>query len=133
MSSNPIILFVGAYPNMADAKDDLKAVDGLYRFKTIGAYQAAIVARDANGELQVEQADRSYGRHIVNNLTQSAIKEMGQLLSPGKILLVVVTESEAHHALRSAMVKATRSIDTEAPSDSKGFQTELDAAVRGLA
>lgn len=132
MSSDPIILFVGTYPSMADAKDDLKAVGDLYHFQTIGAYQAAIIAKDANGKLEVEQTDKSYKRHFVTNLTQGVIKGVGQLIEPDTILLVVATDSEAHHALRSAMVKASRSIDKQVPSDSKGFQAELDAAVKEL-
>jgi uncharacterized membrane protein len=55
-------IFVATYPNEAAAQDDYQVVKGLHAGGLVGAYDAAVVTKDASGRVH-ENKDETATRH----------------------------------------------------------------------
>jgi uncharacterized membrane protein len=53
MSDNPMFLYAGEYGSVEDAKADLEALKELHREKFVGTYDAAVVAKNDEGKVEV--------------------------------------------------------------------------------
>jgi uncharacterized membrane protein len=60
MSDDSVFLYLGVYPNAATAESDLDVVRELHSGKVIGAYDAAVATKEADGSVQVH---RKTSRH----------------------------------------------------------------------
>jgi uncharacterized membrane protein len=57
-----VFIFIGTYPNKADAKADYEVVKDLHAEGVVGTYDAAVVTKDDNGKVHVNK-DEMATRH----------------------------------------------------------------------
>src|SRR3974377_514230 len=60
--NDPGFLFIGTYPNQADARSDYDVVKDLHRGGAVGTYDAAVVTKDQAGKVHVNK-DEMATRH----------------------------------------------------------------------
>ena len=53
MSDNPVFLYAGEYESVEDAKADLEALKELHREHVVGTYDAAVVAKNEEGKVEI--------------------------------------------------------------------------------
>jgi uncharacterized membrane protein len=53
VSDNPMFVYAGAYDSVDDAKADLKVLKGLHREHFVGTYDAAVLAKNEKGKVEV--------------------------------------------------------------------------------
>jgi len=52
-----VFVYVASYPNLADANADFSAVKQLYFDGIIGVYDAAVVSKDATGQVKIHKTE----------------------------------------------------------------------------
>ena len=72
MAHDPVHLFIGLYDSAEGAEHDFDNVISLHRQGLVGAYDAAVIERDDDGELRVAHKKRS-GHHILTGLGIGAL------------------------------------------------------------
>lgn len=55
--SKPVFVYIATYNNVDDAKADYNGVKRLYYDGVIGVYDAAIVSKDASGQVKIHQTE----------------------------------------------------------------------------
>ena len=58
MADEPVFIFLATFDTQADAQLDYSAVKELHSAGVIGAYDAAAVTKDADGQVQVHKRER---------------------------------------------------------------------------
>lgn len=53
MSDNPMFMYVGAYESVDDAKADLEALKELHREHVVGTYDAAVLTKNEEGNVEI--------------------------------------------------------------------------------
>ena len=53
VSDNPVFLYAGEYESVEDAKADLEALKELHREHVVGTYDAAVVAKNEEGKVEI--------------------------------------------------------------------------------
>jgi len=54
-TDKPVFIFIGAYPSEADAQADYDVVKDLHAAGAVGTYDAAVVIKQADGEVKVKK------------------------------------------------------------------------------
>lgn len=86
--SDPVYVYVGTYANQDAAKADLDVVQELYREDVLRTYDAAVIARDANGKVHVHRHDGATARGIWDGAAVGAL--VGLLFPPDFIVTTVI-------------------------------------------
>ena len=58
MSDQPVFVFLGVYSDPAIAREDLEVVRDLHATGVIGAYDAAVAVKDADGSVHVDKWEK---------------------------------------------------------------------------
>jgi uncharacterized membrane protein len=82
--SHNVFVFLGVYDTRADALADYEAVKELHRADAIGAYDAAVLTRDAHGQVHADK-DELPTRH--GAWTGAAVGAVAGLLFPPSLLV----------------------------------------------
>jgi uncharacterized membrane protein len=84
VSSSEVFVFLGVYESKEDALADYEVVKELHRGGVLGAYDAAVVSRDAHGEVHVAK-DELPTRH--GGWAGAAVGAVAGLLFPPSVLV----------------------------------------------
>jgi len=107
-------VFLGAYESEGDALTDYNVVKELHRAGALGAYHAAVVARDGRGNVLLAEDARptrhgpwaALMRYSRRGTFHAEIGELGRLLGAGGIGLVVTSDSTVSRVLEQELKHA---------------------------
>ena len=57
-TNRPVVVYIATYTNLDDAKADYKAVKQLYSAGIIGAYDAAVISKDADDKVTIVKTEK---------------------------------------------------------------------------
>ena len=83
-----VFLFIGTYPNEADARDDYDAVKDLHAVGAVGNYDAAVVTKDGEGKVHVNKDETETRKFAWGGAGVGAV--LGILFPPSIIGTAVV-------------------------------------------
>jgi hypothetical protein len=126
----PMVLFVGAYDDVAPALQDLGAIEQLHDAELIGDYDAAVVDIEDGKPHIVKRVDRPRIHAIPElfgggPLPRSEVKDAAKQLSAGEAGLVVVGEPTIETGLEKAVTRATKVVKRD-------FEETADAVSSAL-
>src|ERR1019366_796378 len=142
-------ILVATYPNEAAARDDYQVVKELHARGVVGSYDAAVVTKDANGNVH-ENKDETATRHgawwgiaaggviggvsghLARGMSRSDAKELGDFIDPGQAGLIVVGDSKLQAAIEKALAKAEKQTAKELGVDPKDVDKALQEAVADM-
>jgi uncharacterized membrane protein len=162
-----MFLYVGAYADEESAIVDYDALVELHKEGWVGSYDVGIVAKDANGKLDVRRHTDSTGKgtrrglavgvllgvifppsilasgavgaaagaaigHSFNAISKDDMKEIGEYMQDNQAALVVIGESKVEELVDQAAKTALKEYKKEFNADSKEFNKQLDAAIKGM-
>lgn len=90
--SDPVYVYVGTYANEEAARADLDVVRELHVKDVIRTYDAAVVAKDAEGKVHVRRDDGSSGRGVWEG---AAVGALAGLLFPPDLTATTVIGAAA--------------------------------------
>ncbi len=114
MSDKDVFVFIGTYGSVDDAQQDYAAVKELHSSGVIGTYDAAVVAKDADGKVHVHK-DEMPTRHSA----WTGIAVGAALVVVGRVKLSEKIEKATAHALKKT--------EKQMNVDGKDFEKELEA------
>ncbi len=85
MSDNPVFLYAGEYESVDDAKADLEALKELHREHAVGTYDAAVVTKTEDGNVEIVDKIEKPTQH--GGWTGLAVGAVLGLVFPPGILL----------------------------------------------
>jgi uncharacterized membrane protein len=128
-----VFIFIGTYPDEAQAQEDYQVVKDLHSAGAVGTYDAAVVTKAHNGKVHVnkdEMATRhGVGGHLWRGMSRADVKELGDIIDDGQAALVVVGESKVGQAVQKAAKKAEKRVAKDLDVSPK----DIDSAVQEAA
>jgi uncharacterized membrane protein len=83
-----VFLYLGTYPNEAEAQADYALVKDLHALGAVGGYDAAVVTKDAEGKVHVDKDETSTRRGTWGGIVAGAV--VGVLFPPSILASAVV-------------------------------------------
>lgn len=117
MALDTFMLIASSYDDEADAVADFDAVRAAYlELGLIDTYDAAVVSKHADGDVKivkhVEEPTRHRGAaglgHVARGISQTDLKDLGELLDDGQSGLVVIAASDVEGRVTDATSRAKR-------------------------
>ena len=115
MADEPVFIFPATYHTEADAQLDYAAVKELHSAGVIGTYDAAVVTKDADGQVNVHKREKptQHGAwtgvavadvigHFWNGMSRKDVMELGEMLDEGTAALLIVGKSKLDKELEKA-------------------------------
>ena len=88
MADEPVFIFLATFDTQADAQLDYSAVKELHSASVIGAYDAAAVTKDADGQVQVHKREKSTQHSAWTGVAVGAV--LGILVPPALLIDVAI-------------------------------------------
>lgn len=88
MADEPVFIFLATYHTEADAQLDYAAVKELHSAGVIGTYDAAVVTKDADGQVNVHKREKPTQHGAWTGVAAGAV--LGILFPPGLLIDVAV-------------------------------------------
>jgi uncharacterized membrane protein len=158
VSDNPMFLYAGEYENVDDAKADLEVLKELHREHVVGTYDAAVVTKNEEGKVKIvdkiEKPTQHGGwagmglifppsilvggllgagagaliGHLRSGMSNSDLKEVGDMLDNSEAALIVVGEATIERAVDDATRRAKKELKKEVRADAKEMERAIDRA-----
>ena len=88
MADEPVFIFLATFDTQADAQLDYSAVKELHSAGVIGAYDAAAVTKDADGQVQVHKREKPTQHSAWTRVAVGAV--LGILVPPALLIDVAI-------------------------------------------
>jgi len=88
MADEPVVIFLATFDTQADAQLDYTAVKELHAAGVIGAYDAAAVTKDADGQVQVHKREKPTQHSAWTSVAVGAV--LGILVPPALLIDVAI-------------------------------------------
>ncbi len=140
MSDKDVFVFIGTYGSVDDAQQDYAAVKELHSSGVIGTYDAAVVAKDADGKVHVHKDEKPTQHGAWTGIAVGAVVGIlfppsiiasaaagGVALDAGQAALVVVGRVKLSEKIEKATAHALKKTEKQMNVDGKDFEKELAA------
>jgi uncharacterized membrane protein len=136
VSDNPMFMYAGEYDDVDDAKADLKELKELHREHLVGTYDAAVLTKNEKGKVKIvdktEKPTQHGGwaliGHLRGGMSDSDLKEVGEMLDESEAALIVVGEVTVERAVEEATKRAKKEMKKEVRADAKEMEKAIDRA-----
>src|SRR5215218_3947926 len=153
VSDNPMFMYAGEYDDVDDAKADLGELKELHREHLVGTYDAAVLTKNEKRTQHGGWAGLAAGAaiglifppsilvsgaigagagaligHLRGGMSDSDLKEVGEMLDESEAALIVVGEVTVERAVEEATRHAKREMKKEVRADAKEMEKAIDRA-----